>query len=126
MGEAALRLLDPYGNVTTLVGAGNGYADGPVNIAKIHPFFITFNWNGVMYMSDHANKNVRRFYKSLGDGSWSSLVNIKGSTGSTGQTGSTGAAGAAGSIFRSGAGPTGIAGNAGDYYLNTTSGTLYT
>jgi len=61
-----IRKIDASGNVTTFAGSGvEGFADGNATTAKFsNPFYIAFDANDTLYVTDTANNSVRKIDRS--------------------------------------------------------------
>jgi sugar lactone lactonase YvrE len=56
-----IRMITPFGNVTTLAGSTYGYADGVGSVAKFRsPDGVAADANGTLYIADYNNFRVRR------------------------------------------------------------------
>ncbi len=59
----AIRLIDPSGTVSTINGAGFGFANGPVAMSLFfYPRGITATPGGVLYIADQSNHAIRVIY----------------------------------------------------------------
>lgn len=59
-GNVAVRKITPAGQVTTLAGDGQGYADGPgANARFMSPLGIAVAPTGVVYVADSGNNRIR-------------------------------------------------------------------
>ncbi|MFM2075102.1 MAG: hypothetical protein RJB34_1407 [Pseudomonadota bacterium] len=60
-----IRKIDSSGNVTTLAGSSNGYADGQGTAAKFNrPFGVAVDSAGNVYVADTSNHKIRKIDSS--------------------------------------------------------------
>lgn len=64
-GNHKIRLVTPEGDVTTIAGSSQGFADGTGTEAKFDsPHGIAIDANGTMYIADGGNNKIRKISKA--------------------------------------------------------------